>query len=200
MSTKRTVPTRADRRSALVLAAYRQIAARGFEGLRTREVAAEVGVNIATLHYYFPTKEKLIEGVVEHAMRRFQSTLEPHGTSADQLRNYLRAVRRLVQDEPELGAVMGELMLRSSRDPALAGTMEQMYGVWHRTVRGLLKRAVKEGHMRPDVDSDEVAAIIVATLTGVSLPSTGGRPDQALRQLERWLGIGPEPRRTTSSN
>jgi AcrR family transcriptional regulator len=183
-----------------VLAAYRQIAARGFEGLRTREVAAEVGVNIATLHYYFPTKEKLIEGVVEHAMRRFQSTLEPHGTSADQLRNYLRAVRRLVQDEPELGAVMGELMLRSSRDPALAGTMEQMYGVWHRTVRGLLKRAVKEGHMRRDVDSDEVAAIIVATLTGVSLPSTGGRPDQALRQLERWLGIGPAPRKNVSSN
>jgi len=195
MSPTRTVQSRADRRSALVLAAYWQIAARGFEGLRTREVAAEVGVNIATLHYYFPTKEKLIEGVVEHAMRRFQSTLEPHGSSADQLRNYLRAVRRLVQDEPELGAVMGELMLRSSRDPALAGTMERMYEVWHRTVRGLLKRAVKEGHLRPDLDSDEVAAIIVATLTGVSLPSTGGRPDLALRQLERWLGIGAVPRR-----
>jgi len=200
VSTTRTVQTRADRRSALVLAAYRQIAARGFEGLRTREVASEVGVNIATLHYYFATKEKLIEGVVEHAMNRFRSTLEPHGTSADQLRNYLRAVRRLVQDEPELGAVMGELMLRSSRDPALAGTIEQMYEVWHRTVRGLLKRAVKEGQMRPDVDSDEVAAIIVATLTGVSLPSTGGRPDQALRQLERWLGIGAAPRRAGSSN
>src|SRR6266702_941729 len=101
--------TQKDRRGALVRAAYNQIAERGFEGLRTREVASEVGVNIATLHYYFATKEKLIEGVVEHAMNRFRSTLEPHGTSADQLRNYLRAVRRLVQDEPELGAVMGEL-------------------------------------------------------------------------------------------
>jgi AcrR family transcriptional regulator len=191
---------REDRRAALVQAAYRQIAKGGFEGLRTREVAAEVGVNIATLHYYFPTKEKLIEGVVEHAMQRFRSTLEPHGSSADQLRNYLRAVRRLVQEEPELGAVMGELVLRSSRDPTLARIMEQMYEVWHRTVRGLLKRAVKEGHMRPEVDSEEVAAIIVATLTGVTLPARGGRPDQALRQLERWLGIGAAPRRSSSSN
>src|SRR5205814_4098167 len=116
--------TQKDRRGALVRAAYNQIAEHGFEGLRTREVAGEVGVNIATLHYYFPTKEKLIEGVVEHAMRRFQSTLEPHGTSADQLRNYLRAVRRLVQVEPDLGAVLGALMLRSSRDPNLAGPME----------------------------------------------------------------------------
>lgn len=195
MSTSSLRRPRADRRLALILAAYRQIAEKGFEGLRTREVANEVGVNIATLHYYFPTKEKLIEGVVEHAMQRFRSTLEPHGTSADQLRNYLRAVRRLAQDEPALGAVMGELMLRSSRDRALAGTMAQMYEVWHRTVRGLLKRAVKEGHMRPEVDSDEVAAIIVATLTGVTLPAQGGRPDQALRQLERWLGIAPGPKK-----
>jgi AcrR family transcriptional regulator len=200
MNATRSAQTRTDRRTALVLAAYRQIAARGFEGLRTREVAAEVGVNIATLHYYFPTKEKLIEGVVEHAMERFRSTLEPHGSSADQLRNYLRAVRRLVQEEPQLGTVMGELVLRSARDPALAGAIEQMYEVWHGAVKGLLRRAVKEGHMRPDLDSEEVAAIIVATLTGVTLPSRGGRPDQALRQLERWLGIGPATRRNASSN
>jgi AcrR family transcriptional regulator len=53
-----------------VLAAFSQIAEHGFEGLRTRDVAAEVGVNIATLHYYFPTKESLIRGVLEHAMGR----------------------------------------------------------------------------------------------------------------------------------
>lgn len=200
MSTARTVPTRADRRTALVLAAYRQVADRGFEGLRTREVAAEVGVNIATLHYYFPTKEKLIEGVVHHAMELFRTTLEPHDSSADPVTSYLRAVRRLMQEEPELGAVMGELTLRSSRDPALAGTFEQMYEVWHRTVRGLLRRAVKGGHLRPEVDSDDVAAIIVATLTGLTLPSRGGRPDQALRQLERWLGTGAATRKKQSSN
>src|SRR5205807_7131455 len=69
-----------DRRHALVAAAFGQIAERGFEGLRTREVAAEAGVNIATLHYYFPTKEALIRGVVAHAMGRFRSTLAPHGS------------------------------------------------------------------------------------------------------------------------
>src|SRR3989454_6739656 len=99
---------REDRRGALVRAAYNQIAERGFEGLRTREVAGEVGVNIATLHYYFPTKEKLIEGVVEHAMERFRTTLAPHGSPSDQLRNHLRSVKRLVQEEPQLGVVMGE--------------------------------------------------------------------------------------------
>src|ERR1700737_1601648 len=97
-----------DRQKALVQAAFNQIAERGFEGLRTREVAAGVGLNIATLHYYFPTKESLIRGVVAYAMDRFRSTLTPHGSPADQLRNHLRAVRKLLRDEPEGGAVMGD--------------------------------------------------------------------------------------------
>ncbi|HEX2646820.1 MAG TPA: TetR family transcriptional regulator, partial [Candidatus Dormibacteraeota bacterium] len=66
----RATATSEQRKQQLVKAAFTQIAERGFEGLRTREVAAEVGVNIATLHYYFPTKEALIRGVLEHAMGR----------------------------------------------------------------------------------------------------------------------------------
>jgi len=179
------------RRQELVQAAFNQIAEHGFEGLRTRDVAAEVGVNIATLHYYFPTKESLIRGVVEYAMARFRSTLAPHGSPSDQLRNYLRAVRRLLAEEPALGSVMGELAVRSARDKSIAAIMTEMYGVWHVTTRGLLRRAVKEGNLRPELDSDGVAALIVATLTAMTLPTMTGatRTDQALRQLERWLGL-----------
>ncbi len=179
------------RREELVVAAFDLIAENGFEGLRTRDVAAKVGVNIATLHYYFPTKESLIRGVLDRAMMRFRSTLTPHGSPADQLRNHLRAVRKLLADEPELKAVMGELALRSARDPSIARIMTEMYEAWHATTRGLLRRAVKEGGMRPELDSDGAAALIVATLTAITLPtlSRSPRTDQALRQLERWLGV-----------
>jgi len=187
------------RRQELVLAAYREIAQHGFEGLRTREVAAEVGVNIATLHYYFPTKESLIQAVLEHAMGRFRTTLTPHGSPSEQLRNYLRAVRKLLLDEPELGAVMAELALRSVRDRSTGRIMNAMYDTWHVTVRGLLRRAVREGTLKAQMDSDAVAALIVATLTSMTLPVMGDatRGDQALRQLERWLGLS---RRSDSSS
>jgi AcrR family transcriptional regulator len=193
------------RREELVRAAFNQIAERGFEGLRTREVAAEVGVNIATLHYYFPTKESLIRGVVEYSMGRFRSTLAPHGSPSDQLRNHLRAVRKLLVDEPELGSVMGELALRSARDKAIAAIMTEMYDAWHATMRGLLRRAVKQGDLRPELDSDGVAAVVVSTLTAMTLPTmtlpTGApRSAQALRQLERFLGMAPERGRRKSSN
>jgi AcrR family transcriptional regulator len=182
------------RRQELVLAAYREIAERGFEGLRTREVAASVGVNIATLHYYFPTKESLIRAVLNHAMERFRTTLTVQASPTDQMRTYLRAVRKLLLDEPELGAVMAELALRSVRDEAIGSIMDEMYDVWHATMRGLLRRAVREGKVRRELDTDGVAALIIATLTAMTLPvmSDPRRGDLALRQLERWLGITPK--------
>ena len=179
------------RRQQLVEAAFRQIAERGFEGLRTRDVANEVGVNIATLHYYFPTKEALIGGVLQHAMDRFRTTLEPHGSPDSQLRNYLRATRKLLREEPELGAVMSELALRSVRDAGTRKLMDEMYGQWYDAVLGLLKRAAREGNLRAGLGTESTAALIVAIFTAMALPQVGDarRGDQALRELERWLGV-----------
>jgi hypothetical protein len=71
--------------------------------------------------------------------------------------------------------------------------MAEMYDAWHATMRGLLRRAVRAGDLRPELDSDGVAAVVVATLTAMTLPTMTGasRRDQALRQLERWLGTTP---------
>jgi AcrR family transcriptional regulator len=189
------------RREELILAAFHQIAEHGFEGLRTRDVAAEVGVNIATLHYYFPTKESLIRGVVEHAMERFRTTLTPHGSSSDQLRNYLRAVPSLMAKEPELATVMGELALRSARDKSIASIMSEMYAAWHVTVRGLLRRAVRDGHIKPETDTAAAAAVVVATHTAMTLPTmnSAAEGNLAMRQLERWLGIAGSSRSRSSN-
>jgi len=179
------------RKEDLVLAAYKLIAERGFEGLRTRDVAAEAGVNIATLHYYFPTKEALIRGVLEHAMRRFRTTLEPHGSPADQLRNHLRSVRKLMTDEPQLGMVMGELALRSSRDPGVRAIVNEMFDTWQAAMGGLLRKAAREGSLSPALSSGAVAALIIGTLMASTLPQMreARRGEQALRQLEKLLGL-----------
>ncbi|MBO0746093.1 MAG: TetR/AcrR family transcriptional regulator [Candidatus Dormibacteraeota bacterium] len=180
-----------ERRQALVRAAYHQIAARGFEGLRTREVAQQVHLNVATLHYYFPTKESLIRGVVEHAMSRFQTTLAPHGRPGDELRAHLVAVATLLREEPDLGQVMAELALRSARDPSIQAILGDTSQTWQRGVRILLRRAAAAARIRPELDSDGAAALIVSVLGSMTLPVLGdaARTDGALQELLRWLGL-----------
>jgi AcrR family transcriptional regulator len=181
------------RRQELLLAAYRQIAESGFEGLRTREVADEVGVNVATLHYYFPTKEALIRAVVGHAMSRFRTTFEPGGSPGAQLAAHFRGVRRLYRDEPELFVVMGELAQRSGRDPQIAAIFKEMNDAWHAALRALVKHAQQEGFVSAGLEPDATASLVIATLRGMfMLPAattTGLRLEQSLSQLEGFLGL-----------
>lgn len=196
-ATKRGRPTATPeaepRREALVLAAYKRLAEAGFEGLRTRDVAAVVGVNIATLHYYFPTKESLIRGVVGHAMGRFRTTFAPGSKPGEQLAAQLQGVRRLAKDEPELFVVMGELVLRSARDPAIATIFQEMVEAWHSTLRTLIHHAQNEGFVDKRLDPDTVASLVIATLNGlfmVPVANTASeRVDKALGQLESFLGL-----------
>lgn len=182
----------ADRRQALVQVAYRQLAQRGFEGLRTREVAAGAGVNIATLHYYFPSKETLIGAVLTHAMGRFRSTMDlSAGSTADQLRRHFDGLRRLQREEPELFAVMGELALRAARDPVIRDLYQQTLDTWRRVVRGLLIKAGKDGSLPVPHDPDAQASLVVAAVMGACMIPLGrpARLTETLRELQRSLGL-----------
>ena len=179
------------RKDALVAAAYKVLATRGFEGLRTREVAAAVGVNIATLHYYFPHKEDLIRGVVGYAMGRFRGTLGGAGSAEDQLRAHFRGLRVLSRDEPELFAVMAELAIRGVRDASLRKIVGGTDDAWRATLRTLLRRARDEGAVSADLDPEGMAAVIVATLKGTfMLPATEPENvERTFRQLETLVGL-----------
>jgi AcrR family transcriptional regulator len=180
-----------ERQEALVQAAYDLLAERGFEGLRTRDVAAKVGVNIATLHYYYPTKEKLIRGVVAYAMERFRTTLQPAGSPGEQVRAHFAGIRRLARTEPKLFMVMGELAMRGRRDRAIAAIVRDVDKTWQKVLSTLLRHAAKEGAIARVTKTDDLAALMVATLKGLFMLGAEGRDpkevDRQLRALERLI-------------
>ncbi|MGH7665933.1 MAG: TetR/AcrR family transcriptional regulator [Candidatus Dormibacteria bacterium] len=181
------------RRQTLVLAAYRQLAEHGFEGLRTRQVAAAAGVNVATLHYYFPSKEALIEAVLGHTMERFRSTVGGSASTGDQLRQHFAGIRRLQREEPELFTVMGELALRAARDPAVRVLYQKTTAIWRQTVRAMLVKASADGSLAELRDPDSQASLVVATIMGACMMPVG-RPAtrrEALQELQRALGLDP---------
>jgi TetR/AcrR family transcriptional regulator, regulator of cefoperazone and chloramphenicol sensitivity len=94
------------------------VASEGFEGLRTRTVADRARVNIATLHYYFPTKEAFIGALAEYLVSLFMSVHAPVGESTgspviDRLHQEFSDVRFYRLERPDMFSVILELLLRA---------------------------------------------------------------------------------------
>src|ERR1700727_2792892 len=123
------------RRSALLHAAFDVVAEAGCEGLRTRSVATRAGVNIATLHYYFPSKQDLIEGLAQLLSAKFVTIHgrrpRPSGLPAlDRLRQEFSDGRFYLKQHPEMLLVMQEFVLRGKRDAEVQKIVDQMNGHW----------------------------------------------------------------------
>lgn len=71
-----------DRRDAILDVAERLIRTHGYSGFSFREVASEVGIKSASVHYHFPTKPDLAAAVAKRYRERFAEALksaEEHG-------------------------------------------------------------------------------------------------------------------------
>ncbi|MCX6598199.1 MAG: TetR/AcrR family transcriptional regulator [Acidobacteria bacterium] len=61
------------RREMILETAIRLFAERGFRGVTTRELAAEVGVTEPVLYQHFPSKRDLYHALIEHKMAKSQA-------------------------------------------------------------------------------------------------------------------------------
>jgi AcrR family transcriptional regulator len=65
-----------NRRGALLNAAAKLFAERGYDGTSTRDIAAIVGMLPGSIYYHFPSKEKLLLAVHEEGVRQTQTAVE----------------------------------------------------------------------------------------------------------------------------
>ena len=178
------------RRLALLQATFDVIAEVGFEGLRTRAVADRAAVNIATLHYYFPSKQALIEGLAQFLGAKFVllhgPAPEPSGFPAlDRLRQEFSDGQFYFKHEPKMLLVMEELGLRGKRDAEVQKVVEMMQGYWRRGLEEMVAAGIAEGTFRQDLDKQEALAMLLCLLSGAA--SWGDEFGTVKRGIERWL-------------
>src|SRR5690606_14870322 len=92
----------AERLAAIAAATRALIAERGFEGLRTRDIAERLGINIATLHYHVPGKDRLIALVARSLCDEFAAQAAGRPTEG------LTAAARLGQEFQAIRQTMAE--------------------------------------------------------------------------------------------
>jgi AcrR family transcriptional regulator len=187
-----------DRKRELVEIAYRLIADNGLEGFRIRQVAAAASMDNGTLHYYFASKETLIQSVVEHLMQDLQTNRCDQGnsedrTALDELRTEFEDIRIRLHESPEQFIVLSELAIRSWRDPSIAEMFKSLDDGWYAHLEALLKRGVEQGLFRKDLDVEPCARAIMVALRGIGYQSRLPRRkldallSDLAAQTEHWI-------------
>ena len=179
------------RRQSLLRAAFDVIAEAGFEGLRTRAVTTRAGVNVATLHYYFPTKQDLVEGLAQFLGAKFVAIHGPEpapsGYAAlDRLRQEFSDGRYYFAHEPEMLLVMQEFTMRGRRDPAVQKVVEQMNFFWRQGLEEMVRRGVSDGVFRQDVEPEAMLSTLMSILAGITTVG-GDRLGEIERVTEAWI-------------
>ena len=155
-------------RQALARAAYQIIAESGFEGLRTRDVAARAGVNIAT-------KEDLIRGVVDLLIQEFTTFRAPGQPPLEELspreglRSELEDVREQIKARRDTSIVLFELYMRSLRDPQIREMLSEMDARWREHLESFLVAGVRSGEFPADQDIHTTSAVLIAFSKGIAM-------------------------------
>lgn len=179
------------RRRELLQAAFDVIATAGFEGLRTRAVAERAGVNIATLHYYFASKQDLIEGLAQLIGVKF---ITVHGPSPapsgfptlDRLRQEFSDGRHYLLHEPEMLLVIQEFGLRGRRDAQVQEIVERMNYHWRQGLELMLQDGIEDGTFRTDMELEEMLSMLMTVLTGMVVVGTD-QIEMIQRNVESWI-------------
>jgi AcrR family transcriptional regulator len=179
------------RRAALLEAAFDVIAESGFEGLRMRAVAKRVGVNIATLHYYFPSKQALIEGLAQLIGAKFVTLhgRAPNATgfpALDRLRQEFSDGRYYLQEHPEMLLVLQEFSLRGKRDAEVQKVVDQMTFHWRHGIEQMVQQGIADGTFRSDLEPAEATLMLMAIFGGTAALS-GDQVKKLERNTEDWI-------------
>lgn len=162
---KRT-PSARNSRAALLAAAERLFAQRGIAGARTQEIAAAARVNKALLHYYFDTKEKLYQAVLENLFQQLIATARPAlvrtSSPRDSLLRFVDAYFEFLKTHPNYPFLIQREVM--SRSPFLRTIVERYFGPLHRRLAEVLRRGIRRHVFRP-VDVPNT----VITLTGITI-------------------------------
>ena len=161
------VETEPEKRRAILHAAVRVFADKGYQGCRIADVARQAGVAYGLVYHYFQSKEALLESVFAEQWGLFIQSIraiaEGPGTAPEQLASVCRFAIDVYKTAP---AAVRVLLLEVARTPnALrAGSTRDTFETALGLVADVVRRGQVAGDLRRDVDPMLAAAALLGAL------------------------------------
>jgi AcrR family transcriptional regulator len=192
MPKKRTKPARrkpradAQRNRVRILEVAKEAFTRSGANASLDDIAKQADVGPGTLYRHFPSRDALLEAVYQTEVEKlaaaegeFARTMPP----IEALRAWMLLFIDYVATKKIIAPALNALVGGSSK------VVEASYAQIHEAIRALVKRAIKSGDVREDVDAID----LLKALVGVAFTSSSPDWQQSAKRLVAILIIGSRP-------
>jgi len=193
MTQKRSLPSKlpklradAQRNRERILEVAREAFTRSGADASLDDIAKQAGVGPGTLYRHFPTREELLKAVYRKeletlaaAAQKFAATLPPIEALRAWLLLFVDAVAAKQIIAPALNSLLGDYHK----------VFEDSHALVQQALRNLVKRGIKSGDIRNDLDSSD----LLHALVGVANVSSSPDWQKSARRLVDILIAGSRP-------
>jgi TetR/AcrR family transcriptional regulator len=148
-------------RAAILAAAERHFAERGFEAARLEDIAADVGIRRAAIFYHFSDKHELYAAVLDAALGDAERALPAQGGPAERILAAMSGWIEYVAQRP----TVARLILReaASAQPGVASPLLRAGGASVEWFRKRIDEGVACGELEPITDLHRFISLMGAT-------------------------------------
>jgi TetR/AcrR family transcriptional regulator len=141
---------RLDNERAILVAAEREFASRGFNGASMNRIAVGAGVPRTNVHYYFKNKEELYAKVLTDVIQMWDNSfnqITSEDDPAEALEAYIRAKVAYSRTNPLASKIFASEILHGA--PVLSNYLKKDYRDWLRGKAEIMDSWVAQGKMDP---------------------------------------------------
>lgn len=176
-------------RALLLRAAFDEIYRCGFQAASLSSMLGSTGLTKGAVYHYFPNKLAMGYAVVDEIIRdwvlsQWLEPLETIDNPIDALQKPIRDIDDSMSDRLlNFGCPLNNLAQEmSSIDEGFRQRLEEIFRDWRALIRRALERGKRKGYVRWEINSRQVAAMLVGALEGCTGMAKNARDIELLLQ------------------
>jgi AcrR family transcriptional regulator len=161
-----------DKKEHIMNAAIELFAEKGFEGTSIRDLASRADVNVAMVNYYFGSKDKLFEAIVEYKASFLRGKMDE--IEADTKLSEIEKIDLIIENyvakilsNPSFHRILHQELLMGDRE-AMHNNIVKVFMRNIKTLRNILELGVKKKVFKK-IDPELTMATLIGTINQVML-------------------------------
>ena len=170
---------------------------KGYHGASMADIMQATGLEKGGIYNHFGSKDDLALEAFDYAVdlvrQEFQAALRDKRDAIDRLYAIVGVFRAQADGLPLAGGcpVLNTAIEADDTNPVLRDHARRAMDEWREFIRRTVEKGIERGQVRPEVEADELATFIIATVEGslmlTQLYDDTRHINRAVQYLERYL-------------